>query len=255
MMRQRLGFIYGICVLIVASAVAFVMGTLMILPFLVVKRGKREVYTVEPAGWWSRFVLWVLLLARVRVSGGVQIGRNKGRGALIICNHRSWADVIMLVAWTRSQGLSKKSVLWIPFIGLYGYLSGAVFFDRSSPEARKQARKDVMWMIQQGARVHMFPEGTRTRDGKLAEDVRLTLPMDCFEAGVPVIPCAVMNTDRLVPAAYAAAFPLQTAYLHIGETLYPEDFPDAASFANAAWGIVKTEVARLEVQAVAEAAS
>jgi 1-acyl-sn-glycerol-3-phosphate acyltransferase len=225
---------------------AFVIGGVTILPFVVVPRGRRERYTMPGAVWWASLVLHAILFARPRVTGQAEIAEG---GALFLCNHRSWLDPLLLMAYTRSQGLSKREILYIPFVGMYGWLTGAVFFDRSSPAQRSRAREETMQLVRGGHRIHVFPEGTRSRSAELGPKVYLTLVRDCFDAGVPVVPCAVWATDHTLPPGRIAAIPCQACRLDIGAARHPRDFPDAEAFAVACWADVSDRVGALRAEA------
>jgi 1-acyl-sn-glycerol-3-phosphate acyltransferase len=234
-----LGFLYGLVVLVAATLLAAVIGLVCMVPFVVLPRGRRERYTVVPASWWAHLVLRGLLFVRPRVDGTVE----PAGGAILLCNHRSWVDPLLLMAHTRSNGLSKAEIFWIPFVGLMGWLSGAVYFDRRSGRARARARQEVITLVRAGHRVQVFPEGTRSRTGELAERVYLTAPMDAYRAGLPVVCCAVWGTERVLPPNAYAAWPGQEVRLSIGPTLHPRDFPTARAFAQACWAEVTTLVA------------
>lgn len=238
-----LAAIFGGGVLLAAMGIASVMGAALVLPLVVLPRGRRERYAMTPAVWYAGIVLERLLLVRARVEGRLDLRPDEG--AVILCNHRSWLDPLLLMRHSRSNGLSKGLIFWIPFIGQYAWLAGAVFFDRADRRDRDRARREVMALVRSGHRLQVFPEGTRTRDGELAERVYLNLPMDCFKAGHPVACCAVYGTERVLPPGRFEAWPCQEVRLVFGRTLRPEDHEDARAFANACWEEVKTLVARL----------
>lgn len=239
------GFVFGLLAFSASIVGAALVGIFGVMPTVVLPRGRRERYAIYPAAAWAWVTAWGLLLSRPRVTGAVSL-RDPDRGALFICNHRSWLDPVLLIALTHAQGLAKREVAWLPFIGLFAWLTGAVFVDRSSPDGRKRAREEVMWLLQRGARVHMFPEGTRTRDGAFGPRIHLTLPEDCWSAGLPVVPCAVWGTERVLPPNHAAGYPLQPCHIHIGAALYPQDYPDAEAFGQACWAAVVSDVERLK---------
>lgn len=243
LVEDIVGKTYGVCVLILAMLGAFVVGTTMALPFVFIPRGRRERYSIWAGVVWSRFVLQVLLLARPEVTGQVRLRREEG--ALVVSNHRSWVDPLLLLGWTRSNGLSKAEIGWLPFIGFYGWLAGAVFFRRRSPEARARARAEVMKLVRGGHRIQVFPEGTRSRTDELGERVFLSLIEDCHREGIAVVPCAVWRTERALPTRYALARPFQRFRLDIGEPMRPQDWGEGSSFAEAVWGETCRRVAAL----------
>lgn len=230
-MRRVAAAVFGVWALGMSVLSAAVIGTTMLLPFWPVPRGRRERYTIVGAQVWARFVVQVVLLTRVEVKGSIPAGD----GALLVCNHRSWLDPLLLIGWTRSNGLSKKQVLYIPAVGFFGWLSGAVYFDRKNPEERAHARDEVMRLIRGGHRIQLFPEGTRTTTGRLREKVYLTLARDAWEAGVPVVPTAVFDTERVLPVGRPVAYPFQRVRIEVLEALHPDRYESAEAFAAEAW--------------------
>ena len=99
-------------------------------------------------------------------------------------------------------------------------------------------------MMRAGANLHIFPEGTRTRDGRIAARVFTRLIQACFDAGIEVVPCAVWGTDRAVGATGFSARPFQRFGLELAAPLDRADFTSAEDFANASWAKV-VELARL----------
>lgn len=228
-----LGLAYGLVVLLLAVLAALVVGTVMALPFLPIARGRRERFTVWAAVVWSRIVLHGLLGVRPRVTGQGNLPAD--RGALVVGNHLSWLDPLLMIAELRAVGLSKHDVFYLPAIGQYAWLCGAVFVNRKSPEGRARARREVMELIRGGARIALFPEGTRSKDGELRERVFLSLPRDCWEDGVCVLPVAFADTQRSLPVGWSVAVPFQHCRMDIGEVMDPRDYASADAFAEAVW--------------------
>lgn len=240
-MRRVLGFAFGLWALAASILSGLVIGTLGVLPFAVLPRGRRERYTMFAGQLWASVVVWPVLLTRVQVSGEWTLARSQG--AVIFCNHRSWLDPVLLMAVTRSNGLSKQEIARIPVLGPYGRLAGAVFFDRRSVEDRQRARREVMKLAAGGHRIQVFPEGTRSLE--LRRKVYLTTAYDAWNHGIPVVPCAVWGTERTLPRE-PAAFPFQRVRLDIAPPLWPRDFASAEAFAKACWSEVVRRVEALE---------
>jgi 1-acyl-sn-glycerol-3-phosphate acyltransferase len=241
------GAVFGVLALLLATLSAVLIGPVTVMPLAVIPRGKRERWAMIPTSWWAERIVRGLLGVQVQVVGQVQLEPQEG--ALLLCNHRSWLDPVLLMAYTRSNGLSKGAIFFLPVLGLLGWLSGAVFFDRSKASSRARARREVIELVRSGHRLHVFPEGTRTRTGELSERVYLLLAMDCWRERLPVVCCAVWGTERVLPPDVFGCWPLQQVTLRIGPTMRPEAFPDSRSFAKACWEQVKLlveEAKRLE---------
>ena len=228
-----LGAVYAVVALLLAVVAGFMSGTLLALPFALIPRGRRERYTVQATRLFGWLCVRVILLARPQVRGLEHVPRE--RGALIVCNHRSWLDPLLIATYLKANGLSKREILYLPVIGFYGWLAGVVFVDRSSLTARKRARDEMRAMLTAGNRMFVFPEGTRSRTGELGDKVHLGLIEDCHRSGVAVLPCAVAGTERTLPVGAIVAFPLQRVRLTVGELVEPSGYDDPKTFASACW--------------------
>lgn len=235
------GFLFGLWVLAGAVLGGLVFGTFGVLPFAVVPRARRFRYTMPVARAWARYVVWLL---RVDVEVEGQWPLDDGWGALIFCNHRSWLDPLLLMALFRSNGLSKREILWLPVIGVYGWLSGAVYFDRKDKEQRARARIEVIELARAGHRLQVFPEGTRNTAPGTQERVYLNLAMDAWHAGIPVVPCAIAWSDGVLPPGRWGAWPGKVA-VRVMPPLDPGAFGNSREYAQATWQLVRDAYADL----------
>lgn len=240
-MRRIASAVYGVSVLVAASLLALTMGLVLVLPHAWRPRGEREAYTMPGAVRWAGVVIDHLLRVTVRVSG-TPLAADDRRGMVVLCNHRSWLDPLLLMRYARSNGLSKAEVRWLPFIGWMGWLTGAVYFDRRDPHARQRVRSEVVQLVRAGHRIQVFPEGTRTREGRIGARVHLTLAMDCHRNGIPVVCCSVWRTDHVLPPGFFGAWWDREVDLRFGPVLDPRDYPDPHAFAEACWGEVVSGV-------------
>lgn len=232
-MFRALRGLYGLVTLMIWAA--FV--TILIVPTVIIPRGRRERYAI----WGARVFAWLCIhvtcFAKVTVVGRENLPVKSGY--LVVCNHRSWVDVGLIILHTVSQGISKKEIAYIPFFGLNGYLSGVIFFDRANKMQRGRVVEDALFLLRAGANLHVFPEGTRTRDGKLREKASLRLVQVCGEHGIPVVPACVWGTEGAVPASgYSLTFG-QEMGLELAQPLDPAHYVSADAFAEATWARVR----------------
>ncbi len=139
-------------------------------------------------------ILW--FFGRLRVIGKENVPKNGG--VLLCANHVSYIDPPALgCASPRPvHFMAKVELFKIPILGLLIKKVGA--FPVRQHSADRQAIKTAIEYLQSGKVVGMFPEGTRVMTGKLGE----ALPgcgMVALRAKVPVIPVALINTEKLLP--------------------------------------------------------
>ncbi|WP_030608336.1 lysophospholipid acyltransferase family protein [Streptomyces sclerotialus] len=141
---------------------------------------------------------------RPRVEGLEHIPED---GAAIIAgNHLSFADhfVMPAIVPRRVTFLAKSEYFTGP--GLKGRLTAAFFrgvgqipVDRSGGKASRAAIRSGVNVLRKGRLLGIYPEGTRSHDGRLYKG-RTGVAAMALEAGVPVVPCAVIGTFEAQPA-------------------------------------------------------
>lgn len=101
----------------------------------------------------SRRVLRVFQ-AETRVSGGVP---HQG---LLVCNHLSYLDVLIIAGVAPSQFVAKSEVNQWPVVGWFARLAGTIFVNRSKPSRTGQSADEIAAALRSGRLVVLFPEGT-----------------------------------------------------------------------------------------------
>jgi 1-acyl-sn-glycerol-3-phosphate acyltransferase len=156
--------------------------------------------------WLSKYVLLgplMRLLARPTIEGVHHIP-EKG-GAILAGNHLAVADsfLVPLLLPRRVTYLAKREYFIQP--GLVGWIKrvfftgvGQVPVDRASGSAAQAALETAVRLLREGKLLGIYPEGTRSPDGRLYKGKTGVARM-ALEAGVPVIPVAMIGTDRVNP--------------------------------------------------------
>ena len=237
------GKLYGVFSVSLLMASSLILVILTGIPLMLIPRKHRWKF-----GIWTNVALAHLylkgppLFCRVKKEGLENIPH--GRGFLAVANHRSAVDIPLLIADTRAQGLSKKTVLYIPGVGALGFLGGALYFNRKDRDARKRVLLQAIDCMRSGQALHVYPQGTRVADGR---EVRIHLGMvkACFEAGIAVLPTAVMHTEK-VAGGNVSVRPFQKIRVSYLPLMEPADFPDAEVFAETCWQRVVDESERIE---------
>jgi 1-acyl-sn-glycerol-3-phosphate acyltransferase len=159
----------------VIAVVAVVSAAIVMLPLLPASR----VPAVLP-----RLARTILRATGVRHEARGRLARH---GALVVANHVSWLDVLVLMAHTPCRLLAKREVGTWPVIGRLATAAGTLFIDRSRPRALPATVGQVAAALRSGGVVAAFPEGT-TWCGRAGGRFRPALFQAAISAGVAVAP-------------------------------------------------------------------
>lgn len=117
--------------------------------------------------------------------------RGKLRPGLLVANHVSWVDVVVMMALDGKVRLvAKREVSGWPVIGGLAAMMGAIFIDRSAPRALPRTVDRVTEALKQGSTVVVFPEATTTC-GICRVPMRPAFFQSAVDAGAPVTPIAL----------------------------------------------------------------
>lgn len=118
-----------------------------------------------PCHWWVH-VLFRLFGMRVRVLGAEHLADPRPR--LLIANHQSFLDIMLMMGWVRWPSfLAKKEIQSWPWFGWAMKVLRCVFVDRNDRGSRNAVGRAVKASMAEGVDFCIFAEGTRTRDGEL----------------------------------------------------------------------------------------
>lgn len=136
---------------------------------------------------WAHAIFFVCGI-RVTLSGLEKI--KDPRSIVYLANHASMFDIWALMGWLPGQlrFIGKKEVNYIPVLGWLWKYSGNIPIDRKTPKKYLKSLEIARQTIVEGSCIVMYPEGTRTSDGKLQEFKRgpFSLAMKSMAAVVPI---------------------------------------------------------------------
>lgn len=144
--------------------------------------------------------------------------------AIIASNHLSFSDSIFmpLVIPRRVTFLAKSE--YFTGKGVKGRATAAAFralgqvpVDRSGGRSSEAALETGLRILREGKLLGIYPEGTRSPDGRLYRG-RTGIARMALESGVPVIPVAMIDTDKIQPPGKALPKIMQVG-IRFGEPL------------------------------------
>ncbi|WP_232662227.1 lysophospholipid acyltransferase family protein [Pseudonocardia sp. TRM90224] len=175
--------------------------------------------------WWSKFVLLgplLRLFCRPTIEGLANVPERGG--AILASNHLAVVDsfLLPLMVPRRITFMAKREYFTQP--GLLGRFKkifftgvGQVPVDRSGGNAAQEAMATAIRLLREDKLLGIYPEGTRSPDGRLYKGktgvARMTL-----EADVTVVPVAMIGTDRVNPIGSRMWRPYKV-HIKIGEPL------------------------------------
>jgi len=145
---------------------------------------------------WSRALLRLFGI-RATVSGTENLDRS--RSYVYLANHSSYLDIIVVGATLPDdiRFVLKRELGRIPIFGWGLVLGPYILIDRADARNAIASIDKAASEIARGASVIIFPEGTRSADGRLAPFKRGGFLL-AIKSGVPMVPVAIDGTFRLM---------------------------------------------------------
>jgi 1-acyl-sn-glycerol-3-phosphate acyltransferase len=110
-------------------------------------------------------MLCTLLRVRVRVIGN----RAQHRPTLILCNHVSWLDIVVISSICPIAFVAKREVASWPLVGITARLMGTVFVDRTRRHETVEVNAAIARRLGEGDPVVLFAEGTSSDGNRVLE--------------------------------------------------------------------------------------
>lgn len=134
---------------------------------------------------------------KLNISGRVQIDDRKPY--VIVCNHLSTADIPLIsnLPW-EMKWVAKKELFDTPVIGWMMKLAGDICVDRSAANRKETTFKQARYYLENNCSVMFFPEGTRSRSGKLNAFTRGAFELAIREQ-IPILPMVIDGTQNTLP--------------------------------------------------------
>jgi 1-acyl-sn-glycerol-3-phosphate acyltransferase len=169
-----------------------VLGTMSIASTLLGGHGH---FAHRCARWWS----WLILATtgvRVSVDGLEQL--TPGATYVFVANHQSIYDIPVLFASVPFQLriIAKQSLGRFPFLGWHLRRTGHMLVDRARPD-RSGIFAWATSLPSRGLSLIVFPEGTRSRDGRVALFKAGSL-FPAVQAGIPIVPLSVVGSRHVM---------------------------------------------------------
>jgi 1-acyl-sn-glycerol-3-phosphate acyltransferase len=180
-------------VVLVTFAYMVVVGP-PVLIYAAISGNGEPVYRVGKLG--ARIAVW-LAGARLEIHGLDQIPR--GRPVVFMANHQSNCDPPALLAvMPRVLVLVKKEFFRVPILGRGMLACGFIPVDRRNREQALEAVERGVQALKAGKSFLVYPEGTRSPDGRLQRFKKGVFVM-AIKAGAAIVPVSVSGSNKIMP--------------------------------------------------------
>jgi 1-acyl-sn-glycerol-3-phosphate acyltransferase len=163
-MKSKLQLLYKLSLIIMLFAYGLIIagGVFPVLNLLCpVNKAKNKRDTLK-THWLKRFSAIMNLSV-------IQEGELPERGALLVSNHISWLDIIVIGQYFPAYFVAKSDILTWPIIGYLSKQGGTIFIRRGDKKHIKATTEKMVWVLKQNSNIIAFPEGTTTRGDEVLD--------------------------------------------------------------------------------------
>ncbi len=199
---------------LVAAGVAFIAPGVILLSRLL----KKPYLPFFLSSYYCQFFMW-LMGVKVKVSGKEHV---QNIAYLILPNHQSFLDIPLIIRNVRPVSfLAKVEIKKWPLFGPVMERAHCIFVNRSSRESRSMVAPAMGKKMKEGVSFCVFPEGTRTRTGKL-NPFKEGIFNIALENGIPILPVTIKGAFECFPKR-----PIQLNPGEIKISIHPPIIPRA----------------------------
>jgi 1-acyl-sn-glycerol-3-phosphate acyltransferase len=120
---------------------------------------------------------------------------------IFLMNHQSALDIPCAFAAlpVNLRFIAKHVLKYVPFLGWYMAATGMVFINRTNRQEAVRSLAKAGERIRAGANILAFPEGTRSRDGRILPFKKGAFVL-AITAQVPIVPVAIEGSIKVLPS-------------------------------------------------------
>lgn len=171
---------------------------------------------------WSPVALFIMG-AKLKVVGRENI--KLGHPFVVMGNHCSYLDIpaLFLAMPFHLHFIAKKELRRMPFLGWYMMLSDMIFIDRKNTAKAKESLADAVILVHKGKHVVIFPEGTASKNGKMAAFKKGGFFM-AEDAEAHIVPTHIKGSYEIFPSANKLNMRRGVITVCIGKPISPEEY-------------------------------
>ena len=174
--------------------------------------------------FWGSLFLWSNPYWSMQIHGRDKI--DKTRAYVIVSNHLSTVDVIAISGlFVHLKWVSKIENFRIPFLGWSMTLNKYVAIKRGGISSIKSMIKHSKGHLDNGSSVFIFPEGSRSNDGKI-QSFKTGAFKIAKEMNVAIVPIALTGTGKAIPKNSIIFKGHQNISMTVLDIIEPQEYQD-----------------------------
>lgn len=172
-------------VITVVTALAVIVAVLL---------GDHRVVPRYAPKWWAQLTLWLFLLP-VHVDGREQLDLQQSY--VFVANHQGYFDIFLIYAHLTHdfRWMMKEYLRKIPLVGRACALCGHIYVD-DNRAALSHALRQAQDTLRGGTSMVIFPEGTRTPDGRMQPFRKGAFTL-AAQIGLPIVPLTINGSYHI----------------------------------------------------------
>ena len=172
--------------------------------------------------FWASVYTWTMPAWRVRIEGGENVRKNAAY--VVVSNHQSQLDILIAFRlFFHYKWVSKIEIFRVPLIGWNMRLNRYVALKRGDKQSVDKMLKKCETHLDEGSSIFMFPEGTRSADGKI-KAFKLGAFQLAHKKKAPILPIVISGTNKALPKYSMKFTGTQKIYIRIFEEIPYESF-------------------------------
>ncbi len=187
--------IYQLCIVVPIGLLATLLTAIVTIVGCAL--GGSRFWGYYPGKWWS-WLLVRLFLLPVKVEGREHL--EPGQSYVFCPNHQGAFDIFLIYGFLgrNFKWMLKQSLRRMPFVGKACESARFVFVDKGSPSRIKHTMDEARKILSKGMSIVVFPEGQRTKTGKMEKYKRGAF-MLADELQLPVVPLTINGSFDVMP--------------------------------------------------------
>lgn len=215
-LKSIIAWFTGIFFLIVFFPFSFIIW-LLVFPF---DRERKVIHNL--INWLSRLLVLLIPFWSLEIKGREK--PEPGRTHVIISNHQSLIDILMLnCLGYRYKWISKIENTRVPVLGWYLRMADYITVDRNDDESKAEMLARSYRCLKDGTSIMIFPEGTRSTGKDIGFFKRGAFQL-AIEAEIPILPVVIDGTGSILPKHGFRLKGYHKVKIRVLDPVMPEDF-------------------------------